>query len=365
LKACGLARNLHETKPFRPGVPALDLFPAAQFKRCFKSEDWNADFWDYPDPQGYEPLRREIARRLRQTRGVECSADQVFVTSGAQGAFWLLAQTLLNAGETVIVEDPGYPSVRATFAAHRAKIVSAPVDEAGIDVSAFGRRAAKLAYVTPSHQYPTGAVLSLERRFALLEWSQRYGSWILEDDYDSEFNYTGRPQQALYGLSQTARVIYAGTFSKVLAPSLRVSYIVVPHSLRESLRAVQLVSGSYPGTPVQAALARFMQAGLFGRHVTKMRKIYDERRRIAASEFCRHGTFTIHDSRAGLHFIAELPRGVSDAHVSRCAAEAGLIVPALSSYYYGGARRNGLVIGYAATAPVRARRAIAVLRGLV
>ncbi|HET7814754.1 MAG TPA: PLP-dependent aminotransferase family protein, partial [Candidatus Baltobacteraceae bacterium] len=213
--------------------------------------------------------------------------------------------------------------------------------------------------------YPSGAVLSLERRYALLEWAQKYGSWIVEDDYDSEFNYTGRPQPALCALAGDTRVCYTGTFSKVLTPALRIAYIVAPEALREPLRASQIVSGGAPDTFVQAALARFMNGGHFARHITKMRKLYDERRRFAASRLARSEHFAVRDSLAGLHFIAGLPAHVRDAQISASAAAHGLIVPALSSYYSGRPRHGGLVIGYAATDTAQAAKAFSVLEKLV
>lgn len=364
LEIQALAENLHASRPFRPGVPALDCFPSDGFRRCIKVDDWQGSALDYPDPQGHEPLREIIARRLRQTRGIECSPKQIFITSGAQAAFSLILRALLNRGEAIVLENPGYSSVRAMLTARGARIIPAPVDDCGIDVSAFSRRSARLAYVTPSHQYPTGAILSLERRFALLEWAQKYASWIVEDDYDSEFNYTGRPQPALYALAQGGRVLYVGTFSKVLSPALRVAYIVVPRDLTGALRALQVVDGGAPELFVQAALARFIRDGYFGRHVAKMRKLYDERRLFVSRELSRGG-FAVRDTRAGLHFVAEAPEKVRDVEISAAAASEGLIVPALSSYCHARPVRNGLVIGYAASTLPQAKMAARTLSRIV
>lgn len=362
-----LAANLQETAPFRPGVPALDLFPSAQFKRCFNANDWTSAVLDYPDPFGYAPLREAIAKRLQQARGIACSPERVLITGGAQAAFSLIVRVLLGRGDLAVVEDPGYPNVRATLVAHGAHIFAAPVDEAGINVDAFARQRAKLAYVTPSHQYPSGSVLSLDRRSALLHWAEKHDGWIVEDDYDSEFNYTGRPQPALHSLAEGRRVVYVGTFSKVLSPALRIAYIVVPQALRAAFTAAQQVTGGAPDTIVQAALARFMNAGHLGRHITKMRKIYDERRRFvrAQLETMSGPRLRVNDSSAGLHFVAELPDGVRDDVVSERAAAAGVILPPLSGYFHERPARRGLVVGYAATAIPEARNAIAVVADIL
>ena len=362
-----LVEKLGDCRPFRPGVPALDLFPRAAFKRALVAADWNANFLDYTGPHGHLPLRAAIARRLQQTRGIVCSPEQIFITGGAQAAFAAVCEVLLNEGDAAVVEDPGYSHVRAALLAHGATLVAAPVDAAGIDVHSFARRRAKLAYVTPSHQYPTGSVLSLDRRFALLDWAARHDAWILEDDYDSEFNYTQRPQPALQGLDARARVIYAGTFSKVLAPALRIAYLVVPPALRDAFAAVQQVGSGPPGSLVQAALARFMDEGHLGRHIAKMRKVYDERRRFAADELAKFpgAPLRVLDTRAGLHFIAELPPRIRDTDVSPRAAAAGIILPALSSYFHEKPARNGIVVGYAGTPLPQAKRAIATLRSIL
>ena len=349
-RAQPLATNLHGALPFRPGVPALDLFPTQQFRRGFASGQWGADVLDYPCTFGDRRLREAIAGRLRQTRGIACSSDSIVVTGGAQAAFALIARVLLARNDRVIVEEPGYPSVRAAFLSEGARMHYVPVDRSGIRVSAFANRRARLVHTTPSHQYPTGTVLVLERRLALLAWAKKHDAWIIEDDYDSEFNYTGRTQPALQSLDAGKRVLYVGTFSKSLAPGLRIAYIVVPAALRLAFEAALDVAGAAPSMVLQRALASFMENGYFGRHITRMRRIYDQRRRFASEEFVRlaGATVDIVDSMAGLHFIAKLPETISDAEALTRALHAGVIAPALSSYYHGSRRSNGLVIGYAA-----------------
>ncbi len=356
LDACGLSANAHGAVPFRPGIPALDLFPTSAFRRCLGPRAWTAYALDYPERGGDRDLRSAIAARLQQTRGIACLPEQVIVTGGAQAAFALTAQVLLDAGDVAIVEDPGYPTVRAALLGAGARLASVAVDDEGIDVARFAKHRAKLAHVTPSHQYPTGSVLSLERRFALLAWAKQHDAWIIEDDYDSEFNYTGKAQPALYGLGEGQRVIYVGTFSKVLAPGLRVGYLIVPKVLRRAFEATQSVTGGEPSATLQQALATFIAGGHFARHVTRMRRTYDERREAAAAEFKRAfgARAQVHDTRAGLHFVVILD-SVSDVAFSQRAAKKGYIIPPLSSYYLEKPKQNGIVVGYAAT-PVRAAK---------
>lgn len=348
---------------FRPGLPGLDLFPLASFRRAINAARMAASSLDYPDPLGEWPLRHAIASRIRQTRGVVCEPEQVIVTSGAQGAFSLICRAVLEKGETVIVEDPGYPSVRKTLASFGAKIVSARVDERGIDVRALRERSARLIYVTPSHQYPTGSILSLDRRLELLEWARIGDAMIVEDDYDSEFAYTGRPLPALQGLDREGRVLYVGTFSKVLAPSLRVGYVVVPDRIRNLFRTIQDAISVAPSALLQHALTGFMESGHLSRHITKMRKAYDERRRVISGLLASAAgaSFAIRDSQAGLHFIAMLPRSIRDVDVAKRAADRGIFVPPLSGYCHQKPSLNGVIIGFAATPPKEAKAAVLAL----
>jgi GntR family transcriptional regulator / MocR family aminotransferase len=311
--------------------------------------------------QGFAPLRDAIARRVAQTRGATCRADHVFVTNGAQAAFGLIASALLSKGDAVIVEDPGYPNARAAFEARGMRVLSAGVDESGIDVEQFFRRRARLVYVTPSHQLPTGVPLSLDRRLKLLDWAERRDAWILEDDYDSEFHYSARPLPSLYALSERQRVVYVGTFSKVLSPALRVGYVIVPPALRDVFSACHAVSAGVPSTLLQAALADFMETGHFARHIRKMRTLYDERRRHIGAQLVKSGLFSIADSGSGLHFIADLVPAVRDHLLSSELEKVNVMAPALSSFYFERPARNGLVLGYAATPVSRSRSALSTL----
>ncbi len=348
---------------FRPGLPALDLFPWPSFRRAINAARANARLLDYPDPFGDWRLRCAIASRIRQARGVVCDPEQVVVTSGAQGAFGLICRALLKRDEAVIVEDPCYPSVRRLFQAFGARIVPARVDDRGVDVGALQGRRSRLIYVTPSHQYPTGAILPLDRRLALLRWATDHDAMIVEDDYDSEFTYTGRPLPALQGLDREGRVLYVGTFSKVLAPSLRIGYLVIPDRIRGTFDAIQDAISVAPSALLQQVLTHFIKSGHLSRHIAKMRKAYDERRRAIAGllSSSARASFTICDSRAGLHFIALLPKSIRDIDFAKRAADRGIVAPPLSTYCIERPKLNGIVVGFAATAPMEAKAAVLAL----
>jgi GntR family transcriptional regulator/MocR family aminotransferase len=362
-----LAANLIATGPFRPSFPALDAFPIAQFRRALNAVDWSGPALDYPAPLGDLELRRQIVRRLEQTRGIACTPEQVVITGGAQAAFSLIAHVLLQPQDRVIVEEPGYRSVRAVLLAHGARIAGVPVDAQGIQVAKMPKARASLAYVTPSTQYPTGVALSLERRLALLHWAQKNDCWIVEDDYGSEFNYTGKPQPALHGLDGGRRVLYVGTFSKVLTPALRLAYVIVPQPLVAAFCAAQEVTGSQPSPVIQRAVANFMSSGQLARHVTKMRRLCDERRQFVSAEFSRAiGTSAdVRDFATGLHFVVGLPHTIQDAPLSVRAAQAGVTLRPLSAYFHGAPTDNGIVVGYAVAPVSVAKRAIATVAGLL
>lgn len=367
IAAARLSPDFEAGVNFRPGLPAFEYFPERSFKRMFTSVRWDRSLLGYGDRCGHGPLREALAQRLNQTRGVVCSADQILITDGAQSAFALICEVMLNAGDAVFVENPGYPHFRALLLARGIREVAVPVDEHGVSVESFRPRSrhAKLAYVTPSHQYPTGATLSLERRFRLLDWATKNDSWIIEDDYDSEFNYTGHPLPALQGLGSTDRVLYVGTFSKVLSPALRLGFIVVPKSLLVAFESAREVLTGQTNLLMQSAVARFIEAGHFGRHVAKMRKIYNERRLAASDALASTPAFRVSDTQTGLHFIVEIPSEVRDVDLSERASREGIVIPPLSSYFSEQPTLNGFVVGYAGTPVAEAKKAFAKLAELL
>ncbi|HEY7392080.1 MAG TPA: PLP-dependent aminotransferase family protein [Bryobacteraceae bacterium] len=343
-----------EPRPFRPGIPALDQFPRALWARMAARLARHAPsaMLTYGDPAGYRPLRQAIAEYLRVARAVRCAADQVIVTDGTQQAFDLAARVLLDPGDTAWVEDPGYLGSRAALRAGGICCMPVPVDTEGISVRDGMARAphARLVFVTPSHEYPLGVIMSLARRMALLEWARKQRAWIVEDDYDSEFRYRGRPLASLQGLDEAGRVIYTGSFSKTLFPGLRLGYVVAPEKLVETfVQARALASRSSSGLE-QFLAAEFLSEGHFGRHVRRMRALYAERQQtlLVAVERELAGALEVQPSDAGQHLVAWLPAGSDDAAISAQAAAAGVIAPPLSAYSMEARLRPGLLLGYTA-----------------
>ena len=352
--------------PFRAGVPALDLFPAALWSRLL-ARRWRrptASLLGYGSSQGLGSLREAIAVYVRAARAVRCSADQVIVTAGAQHALSLAGRVLVHAGETVWMEDPGYLAARDAWLAFGAHVVPVPVDDEGIRVDEGVRLAprATLAYVSPSHQYPLGHTMSLARRLALLEWAGRAGAWILEDDYDSEFRYASRPLASLQGLDERGRVVYVGTFAKTLYPGLRLGYLVVPEPLVDAFVHAAEVSNRHPPGIEQAVLAEFLADGHFARHVRRMRAAYAERQEAllrAGERTALGGHLAMERVDAGMHLVGWLRRERDDVAAARRADAARVFVRPISRFVHGTPRAPGLMLGFAGWRPAAIRAAAA------
>jgi GntR family transcriptional regulator/MocR family aminotransferase len=346
------------------------LFPVGQPEvTCFPYETWAkllarharhslqaVSFYQYV--QGYAPLRQAIATHIGMTRGVHCSPEQIILTTGAQGALDLVARALLDPGDAAWVEDPGYSGARGALLAAGAQLAAVPVDGEGLDVDA-GRQLcpeARLAIVTPSHQFPTGVTMNLSRRLALLEWSREAHAWIVEDDYDSEYRFSGRPLEALHGLDRAGRVLYIGTFSKVLFPSLRLGYLVAPPELLKGLIATQRLIAVHLPLLEQLALADFLAEGYFARHVRKMRLLYKERRDALVDALTWElGTrLDVSVPEAGMHLVVWLPSGMSAQTVAKRAAASGLHMLPISRFSLRPLQRDGLVFGFRQLLPTRA-----------
>jgi GntR family transcriptional regulator/MocR family aminotransferase len=323
------------------------------------------------ESSGYRPLREAIAAYVGTARAVRCGAEQVIVVTGSNRAIDLVVRVLLNPGDQAWAEDPGYPQARAALLGAGGQVVPIPINEEGLDADAGLARCpdARLAYVTPSHQYPTGVTMSLPRRLALLDWASSRSAWILEDDYDSEYRYVGRPLASLQGLDRHGRVFYLGSFSKVLFPALRLGYLVVPPTLVSAFGAAQASLGGSPPSLEQAVLADFITEGHFVRHIRRMRTLYAERQDALMRALRRElaGRLEVPAFESGMHLLGWLPEGTDDRTVSERAAKAGVAVRPLSAFYATPTRRGGLLLGFAALRPNQirdgVRRLAAVLDG--
>lgn len=326
---------------FRYGRPALDQFPLEQWRKLTSRHCRRHDWLDYAhEPLGYGPLREAIAQYITQARAIHCRPEQILITNGTQQAIYLTARLLLDPGDTVAYENPGYPSARRIFHSQGARLLPIPVDQSGIQVEALEHSPdpIRLVYVTPSHQFPTGAVLSLPRRLALLTWAQQTGSLIVEDDYDSEYRYSGRPIPALQGLGDGQSVLYVGTFSKVLFPSLRIGYVVLPPALAPVFsRAKWLIDRQVPELE-QAVLADFITEGHLERHIRRMRSLYDGRRQTLVAALTQQfgDRITILGENAGLHLMVRFHTDLSDETLIDRAAQMGVgLISAQPQYMTG------------------------------
>ncbi len=352
---------------FQRGLPALDAFPrklwsalTAKAARALSEADLG-----YPDVAGSLALREEIVAYLGLARGIVCAPHQVLVTTGYQGALTLVRQVLLRPGDPVWVEDPGHPQAFQALEVGGASLVPVPVDAEGMRVAAGVTAAprAKLAVVTPTHQSPLGVSLSLPRRMALLAWAEEARGWVLEDDYDSEFRYTGPTPPSLKALDRGDRVLFAGSFSKTLFPGLRLGYLVVPDALLESVtRAARLITRG-PPLLEQNVTAAFMARGHFARHVKRMRGLY-ARRRAALAE-ALEGHFPVELAAGGMHLLVRLPERVDDGDVARRALTVGLAPMALSSHSIAHEPGRGLLLGFTNVREEDAEGLVARLVGVV
>ena len=346
---------------FAPCAPDPEVLPTSGWKQILarRGRMWSRSEMLPPEREGYRPLREAIAAYIVASRGVRCDWRQVLVVGSVQQGIALAARMLLDSSDEVWLEEPGYPGARTAFEFSGATVVPVPVDAEGIDVSAGESLApnARMAYVTPSHQYPLGVTLTLARRMALLDWAARNDSWILEDDYDSEFRYVGRPLASIQGLDTHGRVIYAGTFNKVLYPSLRLAYLVLPPGLTELIGRGQDMTGGTPPTFMQAAVADFIDSGQFASHLRRARGLYHARRDALVEAAHEHlaGHLAFGPAEAGLHVAARLRARGNDLAISAAARQECLDVPALSRYYAGARPEQGLLINYAGTPADRIR----------
>jgi GntR family transcriptional regulator/MocR family aminotransferase len=363
-------RRTSDIGPLAVSCPALDRFPSEIFGRLIRRHATPpSELLAYGDPAGYGPLREAVAEFLRTARAVDCDAGQVLIVSGSQMGLMIAALALTKSESAVCVEEPGYPGAKEALCIAGATVIPVAVDKEGIDVSALARLDApvSLVHVTPSHQYPLGMSMGLARRLELLRWAARANAWIIEDDYDSEFRYASRPVGSLQGMDSDNRVIYLGTFSKVIFPALRLGYMVVPRELVDTFIRVRTALDILSPTLPQLVVNDFLRDGQFARHLRRMRAVYMGRRDalLEAIQEDAADVLTLGNTDAGLHVVAFLRDGIDDHEVVRRAASLGIHPSPLSSCYMGPGARSGLLIGFGSSDEPVLRSAVRTLAGVI
>jgi GntR family transcriptional regulator/MocR family aminotransferase len=356
--------------PFNVSQIGPDCFPLPLWNRLVTRQARNhrTKLLDYGDPMGLKELRESIAEYLRTAHGVRCDAGQILIVSGSQQGLEIATRVLLDPGDRVWMEDPGYRFARSVFACSGCIVVPVRVDAEGLNVAAGAKKCsdARAVLVTPSHQYPLGVTMSASRRLQLLDWAESNGSWIIEDDYDSEYRYEAMPVTSLQGLDRNSRVVYIGSFSKVLFPSLRLGYVVVPEDLVERFLAARFALDITPATFQQAVLVDFIGEGHFARHIRRMRSVYAERRDALVENLREHLglVMEIGGVATGMHLSIVL-KGISDREVSARAALENLWLVPLSAFYMAKPVRQGFILGFGSTSVQQIPPAVHKLRTLV
>src|SRR6516225_1077940 len=332
----------------RPGQPDSTLFPAILWRRRVAAAV-ATDRPEYGHPAGKTRLRRAIASWVRRSRSVTASEDSVVITCGAQHAIDLVARVLLEPGDTVAVEDPGYLPVVRLLGALGLDVVGVPVDHQGLIVDQLPS-AARLVYVTPSHQFPMGMTMSMQRRRDLLRWAEHHDAAVIEDDYDTEFRYVDRPLEPLQTLDTNGRVVYVGSFSKTFSPSVRLGFAVLPRPLAEPIAALRQLIDWHPPTATQTALAGFIDDGLLDKHIRRSRRVYAERHHLLTQALSGPlgGHLTALPSNAGLHIATILRDGLRENEAMLAAARNGIATVGLTDYFYTLPARHGLLLGFGA-----------------
>jgi GntR family transcriptional regulator/MocR family aminotransferase len=352
---------------FRSYEPAIDLFPVELWARVAARVYRNAprSLYGQGHPAGYLPLRRAIAEYVGRSRGVRCTAEQVIVTSGAQQALDLLARLLLDVGDEVWMEDPGYPGASQAFHAARAQVIPVPVDGEGLQVGRGIDLAphARVAYVTPANQFPLGTVMSAQRRVELLAWAVRSGAWVIEDEYDAEYRYFGKPVASLHSVDRSGSVLYVGTFTKMLFNALRLGFVVLPERLVEAFERARSFMDRHPATLDQAVLAEFISEGHFGNHVRKMRQVYAERLQILSeASASRLAAFlAVENAPAGMRTVAWIKPKLSGRIVAERAAKLGLEVVPVSVFTAKYTQKPALILGFGGCNASEIKRGVSVL----
>jgi GntR family transcriptional regulator / MocR family aminotransferase len=343
-----------ELLPFQHGLPALDKFPIEIWSKLTvnRQKYSSLKLFSYGEMAGFRPLREAIATHLKSARGVNCTPDQIIITNGTQQAIDLIGRILLNTNDQVWMEEPCYLGARDIFSSMGADISYVDIDNEGFNVHQIPaqNQTARLVYITPSHQFPLGVTMSLARRLNLLEWASKNNAWVIEDDYNSEYRYAGRPLASLQGLDRDGRVIYIGTFSKTIFPALRLGCLVVPRDLIEIFTAARALTDLHSPIIEQAVLADFISEGHFSRHIRRMRTLYEKRQAVLVEEVRKNlkEFIKIEKAESGMHIIGWLPENICAKTVAKKAAEFNLNITPVLIHYNKTFSPNGLMFGYAA-----------------
>lgn len=353
------------------GCVDLTQFPMREWARLVNrhARTLSRDVMGYNEPMGYRPFREAVAEYLGAFRGVKCDPSQVLVTTGSQQGVQIAALALLDPRDPVLIEEPSYPGAQQALKAAGARLIPVPVDREGMNVAAAIERAgrARVALVTPSHHFPMGVTMSATRRLELLAWAGRNGAWILEDDYDSEFRFSGNPIGSLQGVDTESRVIYIGTLSKVLAPALRLGFVVIPQDLVRSFMMIRSASDTFSPILYQLVMTDFIREGHFSHHLKRMRSLYAERRKLLRESLqaAFGDTLEIVGEEAGMQLVAFLPPGMSDSEIVSQSRQSGIAVGPLSPCYAGSPKRNGLVLNYSYHGEQQIRETVAGLKVII
>lgn len=370
-RAAGMPGPAQEWLEKARGCVDLSYFPLREWSKLVNrhARTLSREVMGYSDAMGYLPFREAVAEYLGAFRGVKCDASQVLVTTGSQQGVQIAALALLDPRDPVLIEEPSYPGAQQALKAAGARLIPVPVDGEGMNVAHAIEKAgrARVAFVTPSHQFPIGVTMSAARRLELLAWAGRTGAWILEDDYDSEFRFGGNPIGSLQGVDSDSRVIYIGTLSKVMAPALRLGFIVIPKDLVHSFMMIRNASDTFSPLLYQLVMTDFIREGHFSQHLKRMRSLYAEKRRLmqAAMREAFGDTLAIVGQEAGMHLVAYLPLGMNDREIVSQSRQSGIAVGPLSSCYASSPARNGLILGYAYLSERQIQETVAGLKTVI
>ncbi len=360
----GGVREILTPRPFAPGIPDTRNFPLALWERLQRQilKEIGTQTLLHGDPQGVEPLRRAIADYINLERGARATADHVLILTSSQQALTLCANVLLDPGERIYMEDPVYYGARKAFDAAGLNCVPVPLDQQGLKIEPIlnDPSPARAIFLTPSHQFPTGATLALERRFALIEWANHHRGWIIEDDYDSEFHYAGKPTACMQGLDQNDRTIYIGTFTKSLFPGLRIGYVVLPPQLIKPMTTARTLLDGHTASISQYTLARFIEGGHFGAYIRNMRSIYAQRLEILTKLVRKHLADFVEPRVpvGGLQMPCILTCDISEHAVLEATRRSDIELLGLSALHASGEGEAGFLLGFAAYTPAELEIAI-------